>query len=72
MKKVIALAFIGSLAIISCSKGPDHSLQDSNVMLQEPEATVTTDSAAAPATSEGNATTAETAAPAVADSTATK
>ena len=43
MKKILAIAFVGVLAV-SCSKKPDHSLQDSNVMLQEP-ASKTTDSA---------------------------
>lgn len=45
MKKVLALALIGSLAVISCSKKADHSLQDSNVMMEEPDAPAVTDSA---------------------------
>lgn len=47
MKKVLAIAFIGSLFAVSCSKKTDKSLQDSNIMLEEPSApTVVTDSAA--------------------------
>ena len=55
MKKVLAIAFVIGLVIASCSKKSDNSLQDSNIMLQEPEATtvspaaVTEESAAAPA-----------------------
>lgn len=41
MKKVLAIAFIGSLFVVNCSKKPDHSLQDSNTMLEEPEVTTT-------------------------------
>ncbi|KQT18411.1 hypothetical protein ASG31_06720 [Chryseobacterium sp. Leaf404] len=37
MKKLIAIAFIGGLVLASCSKKADHSLQDSNTMLEEPE-----------------------------------
>lgn len=37
MKKVLAIAFIGGLVMASCSKKTDHSLQDSNTMLEEPE-----------------------------------
>lgn len=37
MKKVLAIAFIGGLLMASCSKKADHSLQDSNTMLEEPE-----------------------------------
>ncbi|ASK32571.1 hypothetical protein CEY12_21880 [Chryseobacterium sp. T16E-39] len=44
MKKVLALAFIGGLFVVNCSKKPDHSLQDSNTMLEEPEAPVVVDS----------------------------
>lgn len=36
MKKLIAIAFIGVLAL-SCSK-KDNELQDSNIMLEEPAA----------------------------------
>lgn len=54
MKKVLAIAFIGSIFAVSCSKKTDKSLQDSNVMLEEPAAPVVTDSTAktetAPAT----------------------
>lgn len=68
MKKVLAIAFIGSLFAVSCSKKTDKSLQDSNTMLEEPAAptvpadsTVKTDSTPAPA-----------ATPVTVDSTATK
>ena len=40
MKKVLAIVFIGSLFAVSCSKKADKSLQDSNVMLEEPVAPV--------------------------------
>lgn len=51
MKKVLALAFIGGLLVVNCKKAPDHSLQDSNTMLEEPEATTVVDSTKAkPAT----------------------
>lgn len=49
MKKVLAIAFIGSLFVVNCSKKPDHSLQDSNTMLEEPEVTTVVDSEAKPA-----------------------
>ncbi len=50
MKKVLAIAFIGGLLAVSCSKKPDHTLQDSNTMLPEPDApTVAADSTAKPA-----------------------
>ncbi|MGG7550332.1 hypothetical protein ACQ7CX_06875 [Chryseobacterium arthrosphaerae] len=52
MKKVLAIAFIGGLLVVNCSKKVDHSLQDSNTMLEEPETTTVVDSttkAAAPA-----------------------
>ncbi|RXM53503.1 MULTISPECIES: hypothetical protein [unclassified Chryseobacterium] len=49
MKKVFAIAFIGGLLLASCSKKADHSLQDSNTMLEEPEATTVVDSTAKPA-----------------------
>lgn len=68
MKKVLAIAFIGGLVMASCSKKADHSLQDSNTMLEEPEAQVVPadsskkDSTPAPVA----------AAPATTDSTATK
>ena len=38
MKKVLAIAFIGSVFAVSCSKKADKSLQDSNIMLEEPAA----------------------------------
>ena len=44
MKKVLAIAFIGSLVVVNCSKKADHSLQDSNIMLEEPAAPIVTDS----------------------------
>lgn len=46
MKKVLAIAFIGSLFVVNCSKKQDHSLQDSNTMLEEPEVTTVVDSTA--------------------------
>ncbi|MDC8103218.1 MULTISPECIES: hypothetical protein [Chryseobacterium] len=46
MKKVLALAFIGGLLVVNCKKKPDHSLQDSNTMLEEPEATTVVDTTA--------------------------
>ncbi|MFP3593835.1 hypothetical protein [Chryseobacterium sp. SIMBA_038] len=50
MKKVLAIAFIGSLFVVNCSKKTDHSLQDSNTMLEEPTApAVAADSTAKPA-----------------------
>ncbi|ASE60409.1 hypothetical protein H3Z85_15105 [Chryseobacterium indologenes] len=49
MKKVLAIAFIGGLLLASCSKKVDHSLQDSNTMLEEPAATTVVDSTAKPA-----------------------
>ena len=73
MKKLLAIAFVG-VVIASCSKKPDHSLQDSNVMLPEPEVTVADTTAAKTSVDQGNATveTASTPAPAATtDSTAT-
>ncbi|AZA80057.1 hypothetical protein EG347_22470 [Chryseobacterium sp. G0186] len=49
MKKVLAIAFIGGLLVASCSKKVDHSLQDSNTMMEEPETTTVVDSTAKPA-----------------------
>jgi uncharacterized protein YcfL len=49
MKKVLAIAFIGSLFVVNCSKKPDHTLQDSNTMLEEPAAPTVADSSAKPA-----------------------
>lgn len=47
MKKVLAIAFIGSVFAVSCSKKADKPLQDSNIMLEEPSApTVPADSTA--------------------------
>lgn len=57
MKKVLAIAFIGGLLLASCSKKADHSLQDSNTMLEEPAATTVVDSTATPATPAPAATT---------------
>lgn len=69
MKKVLAIAFIGTVFAVSCSKKADKSLQDSNVMLEEPAALVvvtdsTSKTAATPA--------AVTPAPVKTDSAATK
>ncbi len=46
MKKVLAIAFIGGLLAASCSKKPNHDLQDSNTMLPEPDAPTVVDSTA--------------------------
>jgi hypothetical protein len=46
MKKVLAIAFIGSILAVSCTKKPDHDLQDSNTMLPEPDAPTVVDSSA--------------------------
>lgn len=46
MKKVLAIAFIGGLLAASCSKKPNHDLQDSNTMLPEPDAPAVVDSTA--------------------------
>ncbi len=46
MKKVLAIALIGSVFAVSCSKKADKSLQDSNIMLEEPAAPIVTDSTA--------------------------
>ncbi|EJL69813.1 hypothetical protein [Chryseobacterium populi] len=71
MKKVLAIAFIGGLFVVNCSKKPDHSLQDSNTMLDEPETPTVVDSTAKPA---APAATPATAAPEASktDSTAKK
>lgn len=45
MKKVLAIAFLGSLAL-SCAKKESTYEQDSNIMLEEPKVVVA-DSAAA-------------------------
>ncbi|HCN47559.1 MAG TPA: hypothetical protein DIT10_00415 [Chryseobacterium sp.] len=49
MKKVLAIAFIGGLLVVNCSKKVDHSLQDSNTMLEEPQTATVADSTAKPA-----------------------
>lgn len=69
MKKVLAIVFIGSLFAVSCSKKEEKSLQDSNIMLEEPETPTVTDSTTTKADSTPAAAT--TTAPAT-DSTATK
>ncbi|MEN4761264.1 hypothetical protein ABEG63_13085 [Chryseobacterium sp. C39-AII1] len=46
MKKVLALAFVGGLFVVNCSKKPNHDLQDSNTMLPEPDAPTVVDSTA--------------------------
>ena len=46
MKKVLAIAFIGGLVAASCSKKPNHELQDTNSMLPEPDAPTVVDSTA--------------------------
>ncbi|MCD0455210.1 hypothetical protein LPB85_07070 [Chryseobacterium sp. LC2016-27] len=66
MKKLLAIAFIGSIFAVSCSKKADKSLQDSNVMLEEPAAPTVVDS-----TKSTPAPVATTPAPAT-DSTAAK
>ncbi|MDY0930199.1 MULTISPECIES: hypothetical protein [Chryseobacterium] len=70
MKKVLAIAFIGSIFAVSCSKKADKSLQDSNIMLEEPAATTVVDSTAKK-TDSTPAPVAATPAPAT-DSTAAK
>ena len=47
MKKVLAIVFLGSLVAVSCSKKEEKSLQDSNIMLEEPATPTVTDSTAA-------------------------
>ncbi|MFY1046608.1 hypothetical protein [Chryseobacterium sp. GP-SGM7] len=69
MKKVLAIAFIGGLVLASCSKKADHSLQDSNIMLEEPAVTTVTDSTAKK--TDSTPAPAATPAPAMKDSTAT-
>ncbi|UKB85478.1 hypothetical protein LF887_07625 [Chryseobacterium sp. MEBOG06] len=73
MKKVLAIAFIGGLLVVNCSKKVDHSLQDSNTMLEEPTTATVADSTAKPAAAPAAATPA-TPAPEAAktDSTAKK
>ncbi|AZB36039.1 hypothetical protein [Chryseobacterium bernardetii] len=72
MKKVLAIAFIGGLLLASCSKKADHSLQDSNTMLEEPAATTVVDSTAKPATPPAPAATTPAPEAAKTDSTAKK
>lgn len=69
MKKLLAIAFIGSIFAVSCSKKADKSLQDSNIMLEEPAATTVVDSTAKK--TDSTPATAVTPAPAT-DSTAAK
>lgn len=47
MKKIFAIAFIGSLVLANCAK--KETTTESNVMLEEPEVTVTDTVKAAPA-----------------------
>ncbi|VXB20110.1 MULTISPECIES: hypothetical protein [Chryseobacterium] len=70
MKKLLAIAFIGSIFAVSCSKKADKSLQDSNIMLEEP-ATPTVVDSTAKKTDSTPAPVAATPAPAT-DSTAAK
>lgn len=63
MKKVFAIALLGTLFVASCSKKTEKSLQDSNIMLEEPAATTVVTETETPAP-------AATPAPAVTDSTA--
>jgi hypothetical protein len=46
MNKVLAIALIGGLVAASCTKKPNHDLQDSNTMLPEPDAPTVVDSTA--------------------------
>ena len=39
MKKILALSMVAALAV-ACTKKNDNTLQDSNTMLAEPEATI--------------------------------
>ena len=73
MKKVLAIACIGGLLVVNCSKKVEHSLQDSNTMLEEPTPATVADSTAKPAAAPAAATPA-TPAPEAAktDSTAKK
>lgn len=50
MKKIVAVAFIASLAVVSCSKKTDNLNQDSNSMLDEPNKAVSIDSSYVPGT----------------------
>lgn len=67
MKKVLAIAFIGSLFVVNCSKKVEHSLQDSNTMLEEPAASTVVDTL-----SKNTPAPVATPAPAVVDTVATK
>lgn len=40
MKKLLAIAFVGGLLVVNCGKKSEKNLQDSNIMLEEPEAPV--------------------------------
>ena len=70
MKKVLAIVFLGSLVAVSCSKKEEKSLQDSNIMLEEPATPTVTDSTAAK--TDSTPAPASTPAPVATDSTATK
>lgn len=72
MKKVLAIAFIGSLFVVNCSKKPDHNLQDSNTMLAEPDAPTVVDSTAKTAAPAAATTPAPATEAAKTDSTAAK
>ncbi|MCT2408971.1 hypothetical protein NZD88_15600 [Chryseobacterium antibioticum] len=74
MRKVLAIAFIGGLLVVNCSKKPDHTLQDSNTMLEEPETTTTVVDSTAKKAAPAAATTPAPATPEAAktDSTAAK
>lgn len=72
MKKVLAIAFIGGLLVVNCSKKADHSLQDSNTMLPEPEVTTVVDSTTKPAAPAASTSAAPVPEAAKTDSTAKK
>lgn len=76
MKKLIAFAFVGLLAV-SCSKKDENNVQDSNVMLEEPKAEIVGQPTASAVDASVESTATDAAAPveapaAPADSTATK
>lgn len=54
MKKVLAIAFLGSLVAVSCSKKDDNQLQDSNIMLDEPKSADSATVAGSPALDQGS------------------
>jgi hypothetical protein len=72
MKKVLAIAFIGGLLVVNCSKKPDHTLQDTNTMLPEPDAPTVVDSTAKKAAPVAATTPAPATEAAKTDSTAAK